>query len=163
MASSDNVLRGGLTPKHVDVPELLHVLRFDTPRVAPASTRQQSALELVYETPAQEFELSRMDLDGSQQLGTQVSGPELWLCVEGQAGLQLLGCSRGRGGTAEPGNTAVPHVRHLRRGEACFLPASVGAVRVSGKARLFRAAVGGSAAAAETAPAVPFMQRQRPT
>ena len=29
MANSDNVLRGGLTPKHVDVPELLKVLRFD--------------------------------------------------------------------------------------------------------------------------------------
>lgn len=156
MASSDNVLRGGLTPKHVDVPELLHVLRFDTPRVTPASTRQHSALELGYDTPAQEFALSRIDLDGSQQLATHVSGPELWLCVEGQAGLQLLGCA------AERGSTTEPHVRQLRRGQACFLPASVGALRVSGQARLFRAAVGRDAEAAQAA-AVPLMQHPTPT
>jgi mannose-6-phosphate isomerase len=29
MANSDNVLRGGLTPKHVDVPELLKVVNFE--------------------------------------------------------------------------------------------------------------------------------------
>ncbi|WQD13648.1 MAG: hypothetical protein U1U88_001974 [Lawsonella clevelandensis] len=39
MANSDNVLRGGLTPKHVDVPELMHVLQFDAllDPVAPAA------------------------------------------------------------------------------------------------------------------------------
>src|SRR5690606_8339310 len=59
MANSDNVLRGGLTPKHVDVPELLRVLDF-TPTAAadlhPAVTRNDS--ELVYHTPAPEFAVS---------------------------------------------------------------------------------------------------------
>jgi mannose-6-phosphate isomerase len=133
MASSDNVLRGGLTPKHVDVPELLRVLRFDAPRLQATSTRQLSPQELAYDTPAAEFALSRIDLDGQQTLTVQLAGPELWLCVEGQAGLQLTGGAR---------DGAEARVRQLRRGQACFLPASLGGVRASGTARLFRAAVG---------------------
>ncbi|MEY4547514.1 MAG: hypothetical protein RL685_3709 [Pseudomonadota bacterium] len=136
MASSDNVLRGGLTPKHIDVPELLRVLRFDAPRLQAASTRQLSPQELAYDTPAEEFALSRIDLDGQQTLTVQLAGPELWLCVEGQAGLQLTGGARGG---------AEARVRQLRRGQACFLPASLGGVRTSGAARLFRAAVGSAA------------------
>ena len=61
MANSDNVLRGGLTPKHVDVPELLRVLDF-TPATeddaAPAD-HPRTASELVYDTPAPEFAVSR--------------------------------------------------------------------------------------------------------
>src|SRR5882757_2923959 len=56
MASSDNVLRGGLTPKHVDVPELLRVLDFAP--TAEAQLRPQVHREgvgLVYDTPADEF------------------------------------------------------------------------------------------------------------
>ena len=63
MASSDNVLRGGLTPKHVDVPELLRVLDFRAGPVAivhPAPPEE----EQVYLTPAPEFRLSRFLLDG---------------------------------------------------------------------------------------------------
>ena len=43
MAASDNVLRGGLTPKHVDVTELLRVLRFevlDEPVTRPVEWRR---------------------------------------------------------------------------------------------------------------------------
>jgi mannose-6-phosphate isomerase len=53
MANSDNVLRGGLTPKHVDVPELLRVLDFtptDDSVILPLQTR--GGAELVYDTPA---------------------------------------------------------------------------------------------------------------
>ncbi len=134
MASSDNVLRGGLTPKHVDVPELLRVLRFDAPRVAPTPTQRRSALELSYDTPAAEFALSRIDLD-AQQLEAPLLGPELWLCVAGKAELQLPCAS----GEAE--------VQALRKGQACFLPAHLGTLRISGSARLFRATVGSSSAA----------------
>ncbi|WP_168706276.1 mannose-6-phosphate isomerase, class I [Gordonia paraffinivorans] len=66
MANSDNVLRGGLTPKHIDVPELLRILDF-TP-VDPAdltpSVRTLGA-EQIYLTPAPEFRLSRVELDGT--------------------------------------------------------------------------------------------------
>jgi mannose-6-phosphate isomerase len=132
MANSDNVLRGGLTPKHVDVPELLQVLHFDAPAVAPTATRQVSPTELEYQTPAPEFRLSRIDLEPNAAHTARLEGPELLLCVEGQVGVQ----------TAPRAEAPEPHVRSLRKGQACFLPASAGSVRLSGAARLFRARVG---------------------
>jgi mannose-6-phosphate isomerase class I len=60
MASSDNVLRGGLTPKHIDVPELLRTLSFHSgpPRVIEG--RRVSPAVTVYPAPAEEFLLRRL-------------------------------------------------------------------------------------------------------
>lgn len=89
MANSDNVLRGGLTPKHVDVPELLRVLDFtpaDDSPILPRSTR--GGLELVYDTPAPEFAVSVLQVTG-EQVGHEVDapaehdGPQVLLCIEG--------------------------------------------------------------------------------
>lgn len=57
LANSDNVLRAGLTPKHVDVPELLKIVRFASGD--PAVLRPEGDVEEVYETPIDEFRLSR--------------------------------------------------------------------------------------------------------
>lgn len=94
MANSDNVLRGGLTPKHVDVPELLRVLDFeaaDVPILAPIEG--PDAGEWVYRTPAAEFTLSRLDLDSSGTAGPAESaltpcGPQILLCTSGSAKLR---------------------------------------------------------------------------
>ncbi|HEY0226264.1 MAG TPA: mannose-6-phosphate isomerase, class I [Mycobacterium sp.] len=89
MANSDNVLRGGLTPKHVDVPELLRVLDF-----APTAESQLrppvhgEGLGLIYETPADEFAVALLSIDG-EHLGHEVDasssheGPQILLCTEG--------------------------------------------------------------------------------
>src|SRR6202035_1407703 len=72
MANSDNVLRGGLTPKHVDVPELLRVLDF-----APTTEAQlrpqvhREGVGLIYETPADEFAVALLTLEG-EHLGHEV-------------------------------------------------------------------------------------------
>lgn len=60
MASSNNVLRGGLTPKHVDVDELLRILSFTTgvPEVIEPPPTQAGQTE--YDTPAAEFVLARL-------------------------------------------------------------------------------------------------------
>jgi mannose-6-phosphate isomerase len=129
MANSDNVLRGGLTPKHVDVPELLHVLRFDSPRVLPSPTLALPSGEIQYQTPAPEFRLSRIELAPAHGFFDQVHGPEILLCVDGQASVEL-----------GPRAPAAP--RPLRRGQACFLSASSGAYRLEGNGRVFRAQVG---------------------
>ncbi|MCF8610319.1 mannose-6-phosphate isomerase, class I [Gordonia sp. HY285] len=90
MANSDNVLRGGLTPKHIDVPELLRVLDF-TPvsldELTPESTTVGS--ELVYLTPAPEFRLSRVHLDGTglhqpSSISFGVSGPQIIAVLSGR-------------------------------------------------------------------------------
>lgn len=91
MANSDNVLRGGLTPKHVDVPELLRVLDFHPAQeewLRP--NRVRVGVETVYETPAPEFATSVLNLDGDD-LGHEVDvparhdGPQILLCTRGSA------------------------------------------------------------------------------
>ncbi|MET3140701.1 UNVERIFIED_ORG: mannose-6-phosphate isomerase [Arthrobacter sp. UYEF2] len=62
MASSDNVLRGGLTPKHVDVPELLRTVEFQSVAI-PRLTPEFSGLgQELYQPPFREFQLQRIEL-----------------------------------------------------------------------------------------------------
>lgn len=82
MANSDNVLRGGLTPKHVDVDELLRVLDARCAPVSPVSTRLERGA-FVYETPAREFELLRYEAEPGATIGIELDGPELLLCTRG--------------------------------------------------------------------------------
>lgn len=94
MANSDNVLRGGLTPKHIDVPELLQILSFDDglPRVLDGELRGD--FERVYRTASDEFELSRIDLtpDGQYQ-GQAAYGPDSIIVLDGAAMLTAAGQS----------------------------------------------------------------------
>ena len=57
MAASDNVLRGGLTPKHIDVDELLHVLRFE-PGVPAAPRRSERGALTTYDAGEHAFALA---------------------------------------------------------------------------------------------------------
>ncbi|MEZ5040958.1 MAG: mannose-6-phosphate isomerase, class I [Saprospiraceae bacterium] len=68
MANSDNVFRGGLTPKHVDVPELLKHLVFDavTPQILQGE--KQNEVETYFPTPAADFALFQLQFDQGQQL-----------------------------------------------------------------------------------------------
>ena len=100
MANSDNVLRGGLTTKHVDVPELLNILTFEggTPNVLDGEL--VSSQERVYRTPAEEFELSRIGLAAhSRYAGDAPYGPKALLVLNGSArvtsGGQCLSLGRG--------------------------------------------------------------------
>lgn len=83
MANSDNVVRGGLTPKHVDIEELLAVLDFEPlaqPKVR--STEVEPGLRR-YETPNTPFIVSRFDLDEGQKRPHRAEGRELLLWVSG--------------------------------------------------------------------------------
>lgn len=82
LANSDNVLRAGLTPKHVDVPELLKIVRFE-PGV-PEVLRPEGDGEEVYETPIDEFRLSRFDLaPGAAPRTLPADTPQILLCTAG--------------------------------------------------------------------------------
>jgi mannose-6-phosphate isomerase len=133
MANSDNVLRGGLTPKHVDVPELLRVLDFtptDEAALKPRTVRD--GIELVYDTPAAEFAVSVLHLDG-RQLGHQTDaparhdGPQVLLCTEGSVQVH-----------------AKSGMLTLDRGAAAWVAADDGPIRLVADqpASLFRATVG---------------------
>ena len=123
MASSDNVLRGGLTPKHVDVPELLRVLCFGAEPVPLVLARESPGGELVYPTPARQFELSRIDLS-ARPFEAAVRGPEILLCTEGAA--QAEGAGQ---------RLALP------RGASAFVPAATGRYALEGEGVVFRAAL----------------------
>jgi mannose-6-phosphate isomerase len=88
MANSDNVLRGGLTPKHVDVPELLKILSFESHAPDILDGTLIGDAEHVYRTPAEEFELSRIDLaPGKEYTGEAANGPDVILILQGSATL----------------------------------------------------------------------------
>lgn len=65
MAASDNVLRGGLTPKHVDVPELLRVLDASAGPAPVVSPRILPSGAVVYDVGVPDFALTRVELAGA--------------------------------------------------------------------------------------------------
>jgi mannose-6-phosphate isomerase len=125
MANSDNVLRGGLTPKHVDVPELLRVLTFRAEPPAILEPRSSPDGVRVYTTPATEFELGLCDV-GSATAHT----------VAADHGLEILLVLAGAVRLVHEHGALI-----LERGEAAFVPAAASAYRVEGEGRLARARV----------------------
>jgi mannose-6-phosphate isomerase len=121
LANSDNVIRAGLTGKHVDVPELLRLLDPDAavPVILPRPLAEGVA---VYGTPAPEFRLYRLDLS-LELLTLPGLGPRILLCTEGSVVV------RGESGEVR-----------VARGESCFVPAADGTVTGTGPARAYLAA-----------------------
>ncbi|MBI1757697.1 MAG: mannose-6-phosphate isomerase, class I [Actinobacteria bacterium] len=121
MANSDNVLRGGLTGKHVDVPELLRVLDATAGPPALVLPRPRAGAEQVYPAPAREFRLCRLRLTG--ETSTLDGGqPQILLCVDGEI--------------AAADNDEEPVL--LARGQSAYLPASVAKITIGGTGTLFR-------------------------
>jgi mannose-6-phosphate isomerase len=94
MANSDNVLRGGLTPKHVDVPELLATLLFEGSNPDVLRPVDSGPGERAYRTPAREFELGFLAVEPDHPFTPSPGrGVEILLglaganrvCVEGEA------------------------------------------------------------------------------
>ncbi len=121
MAGSDNVLRAGLTPKHVDVPELLSVASFE-PSAPGVVERERHPGEDVYLTPAPEFRLSRLDAGPRPVL--HAAGPQLLLCAEGGVRLRRDGEETG-----------------LRRGDAVFAGHRGGPIELAGSGTVYRASL----------------------
>jgi mannose-6-phosphate isomerase len=100
MANSDNVLRGGLTPKHVDVPELMKHVRFEATNPRILMGDRAAGHITVYGTPAPDFELSRMSLSAGEAVTVKVHSAEVYIIMEGRVGVIEEGggpFSRGRG------------------------------------------------------------------
>ncbi|MGX5184939.1 mannose-6-phosphate isomerase, class I [Streptomyces avermitilis] len=120
MANSDNVLRCGLTPKHVDVPELLRIVRFEASDPGVLRPEASPDGEEVYETPIDEFRLSRYVLpEGATPHDLTRATPQILLCTAGSV-------------------QAGEH--QLTAGQSVFVPAGEKA-EVSGDGTIFRATV----------------------
>ena len=120
MANSDNVLRAGLTEKHIDVDELLkHVSFAETfPNILGSSADVQE--ELVFETPAEEFELYQYHLKGSN-VRLHATNAEIILVLEGNTSITS-------------GSKSVP----LKKGEAVFILADTDYI-ITSSSEIFRA------------------------
>ena len=125
MANSDNVLRGGLTPKHVDVTALLEIVDFESIDVMPLSPEPAATGELIYATDAPEFRLSRLDVAPNRGCVLEDrDGPEILLVIAGRV-------------QAESAATCLS----LGRGQSAFVPATAPAIRLAGEGSVFRARV----------------------
>ncbi|MCH3882192.1 mannose-6-phosphate isomerase, class I [Tenacibaculum aquimarinum] len=86
MANSDNVLRGGLTTKHIDVVELLKNTKFEEtiPEILNGNKNELNS-EVVYNTTAKDFELSKIELDNSKTHNSISNSVEILIALNGFA------------------------------------------------------------------------------
>ena len=124
LANSDNVVRAGLTGKHIDVPELLKLLD-PAVSVPVLSPRVLADGVTWFDTPAPEFRLYLLDLTGPS-VTLPGAGPRILLCPEGACVLRA----------------ASGEALELGRGDSCFISAADGPVLAAGSARLVLAAPG---------------------
>lgn len=124
MAASDNVLRGGLTPKHIDVPELLSLLDarptsppFLTPRDAGTGVR-------IFDAGIPDFALAEVEV-GPETAPVELTGTALVLAVAGE--VEVAGSS-----------ASLP----LAPGQAALATADEGPLRFSGRGHAFLAMPG---------------------
>jgi mannose-6-phosphate isomerase len=83
MANSDNVLRGGLTPKHIDVPELLKHTTFEGVRPNILRGESLSDHEKNYPCPVSDFGISSVELGAGQTYQTTSASAEIYIIISG--------------------------------------------------------------------------------
>lgn len=124
MAASDNVLRGGLTPKHIDVDELEKVVDFHAGKIAPVTPREvvQGLIEYPCNTDA--FLLYKAEPSGDRVLADlSMPGESVILCTAGEIALS---------------NSLEERVI-LRRGEAAYMSSEAKFFTISGSGTAFLA------------------------
>ena len=121
MANSDNVLRAGLTPKYIDIPELVANVKFVAKPAAELLTQPvKNGAELDFPIPVEDFAFSLHELSSAESALAQQSAAILF-CVEGEA-------------VVSKGDERLV----LKPGESAFIAASDSPVSVSGVGRLAR-------------------------
>ena len=90
MANSDNVLRGGLTPKHIDIDELLKHVNFAHTYPVVLSGDSLNINETIYPCPVQDFGLSKIVLKGAESYTIKSKDIEMLLVIEGQVDIDGL-------------------------------------------------------------------------
>lgn len=83
MANSDNVLRGGLTPKHIDVPELLKHVKFEETIPSVIAGDEGDEDISVFYTPAPDFELAKIKLAKGNKITAVNRSVGIFIVLEG--------------------------------------------------------------------------------
>lgn len=125
MANSDNVLRGGLTPKFMDINELLKILKFEPTEIKILKPKGFLP-EKFFPDFVEEFSLSTIDITGQTEYELeQNKKPSIILCTEGHGN-----CFNGE------------EIINIEKGQSFFIPADQPAVKITGVCRIYRATVG---------------------
>lgn len=126
MANSDNVLRGGLTPKHIDVPELMKHTIFEpvTPNILQGENR--GSYEKMYACPVPDFDISKIQLSVGNTYTALSASPEIYIAING-------------GAVVNGSHTNIS----IKQGE-CFIvfPNENYSITASGNCELYKAYVG---------------------
>jgi mannose-6-phosphate isomerase len=130
MANSDNVIRGGLTSKHVDKKGLIDILDF-SPKEPKILSPESMGNEAFYHTGSEEFILSVISLGGdpSKELSYNTAkqrSAEIIISIAGKARMGGL-----------PGGDIID----LSKGMSVFVPASIAGYTINGHGTLYKAAV----------------------
>ena len=127
MAASDNVLRGGLTPKHIDIPELLKIINFKSEPVRTIKSVRRGTCQRIYATPAEEFQLSVISVDkGESFTSPQDRSVEILICLRGEAGIREL---------------AGGQLLRVTQGKSVIVPSTISRYYIEGNATLYKASV----------------------
>lgn len=127
MANSDNVLRGGLTQKHMDIPELLRVIDFRNDTVDRIQPQIREAGEVAFPTPAEEFILSVIRLNNRTMFASsERESADILICLEGKGTLDDLS-----------GSDRLP----VQKGQSVLVPAAVSQYCIMGDVTLYKASV----------------------
>nr|WP_241744149.1 mannose-6-phosphate isomerase, class I [Cellulosimicrobium arenosum] len=114
MAASDNVLRAGLTSKHVDVDQVLTITDF-SPRLTGFLRPERVGPGVVdFRPPVADFALRVVTVRAGEELAGPADGPRVVVCTEGEA------------------QVSAHDARRLQPGEAVFVPDVEGPLLVSG-------------------------------
>lgn len=124
MANSDNVLRGGLTNKHIDVDELMKLTAFNavTPEIL---TGEKTGAETFFRFPVDDFAIGSISIEKGQDFKTTARSAEIIICIEGSCTI------------------AAKNTLELSKGDVCIAFAgNEYTINTAGYARLFRATIG---------------------
>ena len=129
MACSDNVIRAGLTVKHIDVDLLCNIVDLETKPllILPEYQRFDWGTHVIYKTPAKEFRLESIEINSSassSSITITSGGPKIFLCTKGSFRLH-------NGEQLE-----------LPARKSCFAAGSCGQLELKGEGKLWIAAVG---------------------
>lgn len=120
MANSDNVLRGGLTPKHIDVQELCSILSYKGMSISPVLSTGTATGRMAYSVPASEFMLTIVALSGNDMdWDNSHHAPIIVLCLDGECAI-----------------TDADGSIHLGKGNSAFITADTDRISISGNATL---------------------------
>jgi mannose-6-phosphate isomerase len=128
MANSDNVLRGGLTRKHIDIPELMNILSFipDKPQII--TGKNKMGFETFFNTLSDEFILSVINLPEKNSTYKK----------EGERNIEIMLCTKGN---ARITDTGQGRSLEIKRGDSIIIPADVKGYILEGNVQIYKASV----------------------